>query len=63
MCGERLLILSTFGANYSSVVPTRTPIHDLRQSALNHGYEYLIPLAEGLFESPTGADRRLLPNT
>ena len=25
-CGEGLLIPSTFGANYSSVVPTRTPL-------------------------------------
>ena len=59
-CGEGFLIPSTFGANYRFVVPTRTPIHDFRQLALNHRDEYLMPLAEALFESPTGILRREL---
>jgi len=31
--------------------------------ALNHRDEYLMPLAEALFESPTGASRHPLQNS
>ena len=33
-CGEGLLIPSTFGANYSSVVPTRAPLSSLSHATI-----------------------------